>query len=272
MNSFNPLDYPVSLSDPLRLDDTSAWIEHIPFGMFIVDILRPAVLVELGTHTGVSYCAFCQAVKELGLNTRCYAVDSWEGDVHAGFYGPAMLENLRAHHDPLYGEFSRLIQSRFDDALKSFPDGSIDLLHIDGLHTYDAARHDFEAWLPKLSKRAVVLFHDTNVRGGDFGVWRFWLELCQQYRHLEFLNGYGLGILQVGARPEPSIEDFLSVTDDQWNLMKEFFHVISLRLSVAAQLSELKRTKAWRFVSFINGAYEGVFAAKRGLPRKARGS
>ena len=61
----------------------SAWIEHAPFAVWICDTLRPRCLVELRTHYGYSYFAFCQAIDRLGLGTAAYAIDTRQGDKHA---------------------------------------------------------------------------------------------------------------------------------------------------------------------------------------------
>jgi hypothetical protein len=51
-----------------------------------------------------------------------------------------------------------------------------------------------------LSTRAIVLFHDTAVRDGDFGVHRLWAELSHQYpENFQFVHCYGLGMLGYGA-------------------------------------------------------------------------
>ncbi len=183
----------------------SAWLEHAPFAFWLTQAASPRVIAELGTHNGYSYLSFCQAVARLELPTRCYAIDTWEGDAHAGFYGNdifTLLEKINADH---YPGFSKLIRSRFDQAAAAFPPGSIDLLHIDGRHGYEDVLEDFTMWLPKLSAQAVVLLHDTRVRERDFGVWRLWEELASRFPSFEFPHGHGLGVLSVGREPPAAV-------------------------------------------------------------------
>lgn len=192
----------------------SAWLEHIPFAFWLVDTLRPRKIVELGTHYGSSYFSFCQAVTKLDLITRCYAVDTWGGDEHAGQYGEEVYGQVFEHNHQHYSDFSTLVRSTFDQALEQFPQGSIDLLHIDGLHTLEAVRHDFESWLPKLSDKAVVIMHDTNVRERGFGVFQLLDELKQQYPHFEFTHGYGLGVIGVGSEQIPEMLSLYGLSEN----------------------------------------------------------
>jgi len=121
---------------------------------------------------------------------------------------------LKKFHDPLYGSFSTLVRARFSDALERFGDKTIDLLHIDGSHSYVDVKEDFESWTPKLSEQCIVLCHDTQVRERGFGVYKFWDEIRRNYPSFEFLHGHGLGVLAYGvdkhARELPIFSSALS--------------------------------------------------------------
>ncbi|MFA5955100.1 glycosyltransferase [Hyphomicrobium sp.] len=198
----------------------SAWFEHAPFAFWLMDVLRPKTFVELGTHSGFSYFCFCQAVERLHIPTSCCAIDTWKGDEHSALYGEEVFEAVK-HHNMIFTNFSRLVRSKFSDALSEFADKSIDLLHIDGRHFYEDVREDFESWRAKLTDDAVVLFHDTNVRERNFGVWKFFDDIKANHATFEFVHGYGLGI--VAAKNPPVALQSLFTSDaktaEDWRLI-----------------------------------------------------
>ncbi len=226
---------------PVRVEpEAPAWIGHMPFAAWLIRHLHPSTFVELGTHSGNSYLAFCQAIKEGDLSTRCYAIDSWKGDDHAGVYEEQLFSKLQQYHDAHYGGFSRLLRMTFDEGATYFSNGSIDLLHIDGFHTYDAVRHDFENWLPKLAPGAVVLLHDINVREQGFGVWKVWEEAKARYPgHLEFSHSHGLGLIQLNDAPEHKKLQFLERCESKKILIK-FFSSLGERIIQEHQLKQLE--------------------------------
>ncbi len=187
---------------PIWVRPESEWLEHAPFGFWLIDALRPRSIVELGTATGYSLGVFCQAVQSLQLDCRCYGIDQWQDYPDAKANGEAMFRAINDHNEAHYKSFSSLIRSNFEQARAGFEDGSIDVLHIDGFDSYKAALAEYTAWQPRLSESSVVLFHDTN--GCNIGVARLWQDLTRGHKHFEFLHGLGLGVLGTGQSfPEP---------------------------------------------------------------------
>ena len=220
---------------PKSLEFPDSWIGHLPFAAFLIEKCRPEIFVELGTHSGNSYFSFCQAVKENKIQTKCYAIDSWKGEEHAGIYGEEIFEKVNTHNQKHYASFSKLMRMQFDEAADYFSDSCIGLLHIDGFHTYDAVKHDFETWEKKLTPNAFIIFHDINVREQNFGVWKFWEEMKARYPlNIDFLHSHGLGVVFTGNDEQsfpwmhPQTEEQKIVQTFFQNIGEKQFHAYNL--------------------------------------------
>jgi hypothetical protein len=209
---------------PKRVTSDRDWLGHTPFAYYLIKWLQPKLFVELGVRRGVSYCAFLQAIKYLGIECTCYGVDHWQGDSFTASTEDDYNE-IKAYHDPEYSDFSTLLKMPFDEALELFDEESIDLLHIDGDHTAEAVKNDFETWMPKMSKEGIILLHDVagipDVR--DY----FISELQPTYRTCMFWHSFGLGVVQVGSEiNQDALWELLECSPSEQETIKQYFNAL----------------------------------------------
>ena len=172
------------------------WEGHRDFAYDLLQFVRPERLVELGSQYGCSLFSFCQAVRDFKLNTEINAVDMWSGDIGAEITGEEVYALVQKTAATYYPEVNlHLFQMCFDDARTNFADNSIDILHIDGGHTFEDVEHDFTTWLPKLKENGIVLFHDVY-SPIDQGSCDHWEKTKKEYDcYFDFTHSCGLGIL-----------------------------------------------------------------------------
>ncbi len=221
----------------------SGWAEHVPFAFDLISKLRPKLIVELGVFQGMSYFSFCQAVQSNNLSSVCYGVDSWHGDEHASFYTEEVFEKVNTYNTANYSGFSTLLRCDFGEALKQFKDKTIDLLHIDGLHTYEAVKNDFETWLPKMSDSSIILFHDTAEKDHGFGVYRLWEELSALYPSFSFEHGHGLGVLATGKNVSPELLPLCQNAETTLSEIRTIYHRLGMTFTAMLN-TEDERLKA----------------------------
>ncbi len=175
--------------------EESPWSGHRRFAYDLVTAIRPTSIVELGAFVGASLFAFAQAIQDAHLPTSLVAVDTWLGDQHAGHYDDHVYEFVRDVRARVFPEQDiRLLRKTFLEARHDVADNSVEILHIDGLHTYEAVKEDFETWLCKVAPDGIVLFHDVAT-DKDFGSVTYWRELTERYPSLTFFHSHGLGVL-----------------------------------------------------------------------------
>jgi hypothetical protein len=212
---------------PIKFAAFSAWSRLIPVLFALFALVRPRRYVELGVHNGMSFFAACQVSGHTQSKTECVAIDSWVGDPHASFHSSTIFDEFKSQLTKNYPD-AYFIRGMFSHAVDCFDNGSVDVLHIDGYHTYEAVKADFDSWLCKMSDVGIVMFHDINVHERNFGVWQLWRELCERYIGLSFMHSHGLGLLYVGRQDDAIAAGFRWLKDNPayFSVAQRYFEIL----------------------------------------------
>jgi predicted O-methyltransferase YrrM len=128
----------------------------------LVRALRPETVVEIGSARGRSTCICALGCMENGKG-KVYAIDphkqnDWTDVGTSAHTLPFLRERLRLYDLEAQCE---VIAATSRDAATGWH-RPIDLLFIDGDHTYEGVRQDFELFRPWLTPDALVCFHDSS--------------------------------------------------------------------------------------------------------------
>jgi cephalosporin hydroxylase len=91
------------------------------------------------------------------------------------------------------------------EEVKGILDGQkVDFLFIDGDHTYNGVKQDFEMYSPLVKEGGIIAFHDIVCHdpSENVGVPEFWNLIKNKYKHLEIVYDWnqkwaGIGVLYV---------------------------------------------------------------------------
>lgn len=115
-------------------------------------------IVEIGSFIGASACCFGSAAKK--SNSRIYCIDTWEN--HAMSEGKRNTLEEFNKNTIGYKNYITKIKGYSHDVVNEIENNlkKINLLFIDGDHSYDGVKSDWENYRKFLEKGSIIVLHD----------------------------------------------------------------------------------------------------------------
>jgi cephalosporin hydroxylase len=166
----------------------------------IVQELNPKIIVEIGTASGGTLflsanVADPEKIVSIDLPYGSFGggYSSWKIPFYKSLARKSVIKLIRADSH---------LQSTLEETKKELKNRPVDILFIDGDHTYEGIAKDFQMYSPLVKKGGIVAFHDIVVHDKSSGceVSEFWNKIKKSYRHQEIIENLnqkwaGIGIL-----------------------------------------------------------------------------
>lgn len=161
--------------------------------------LKPQTVLEIGTARGGTLLLWTRLAQR---NATIVSIDLPGGKFGGGYSGrqAAIYRRFAGKDQRLY--LLRLdshAQPTLDKTKQLFGGRPVDLLFIDGDHTYEGVKQDWEMYSQLVRPGGMVVFHDIAGNYEDTQVKRLWDSIKPGFEHREYVSGqdnkYGIGIL-----------------------------------------------------------------------------
>lgn len=116
-----------------------------------------SIIVEIGSYHGAS--AACLAAASINQRIPIYCIDTWMNDAVSDDRGDTLgifLKNVQP-----VGKNITCVRGYSFDVFSNIPD-KIDLLFIDGDHSYEGVKKDLQYYLPKMNINGMLIMHDYS--------------------------------------------------------------------------------------------------------------
>lgn len=170
----------------------------------LIKNIRPKKILCVGSREGFIPAILASACKD-NRTGRVYFVDAGYGRSDIGKHWSGL--GFWKSGDP-FKHFSKIGVNKYITTYvmttKEFWQKhahKYDYIYIDGDHSYEGVKLDYNLFWPRLNKNGLMLFHDVSVKYtkelGSFGVWKFWKSLNNKRKiTLPYGQNSGLGIIQ----------------------------------------------------------------------------
>jgi hypothetical protein len=191
---------------------------HVALEYDVAEALRPALVVDLGAGDGLSFFAYCQAMRDHSIDGVAYAIDGWaEPPAHPD----GSVDAIRAHARALYPGISYVVPMPPPEALRHFSEGTIDLLRVDGTRSDVIAGADVEAWFRRVRPGGVVAWHGAQAAPG---LWSLVAERCRSVVLSGGRGGIGIA-MKPGRASLPAMFELLFEPGEHAALEALYAHV-----------------------------------------------
>lgn len=174
--------------------------EILRFGRLVRE-WSPKVLVEIGTHAGGTFFVLCRCAHP---QATVISIDLPGARFSGG--RPKFVEHLLPRM-PLKTQTLHRLRGNSHESrsliwLQSVLRGrQVDVMLIDGDHTYKGVKEDFAMYSPHVRKGGIIALHDIVDHTRDPGceVNLFWREIKESYRHDELIEDPSQGWAGIGV-------------------------------------------------------------------------